>query len=93
MRNGRRVRCTSVITVDDVLKATANEYGVSVEAYLGFRGGAGGRDLSAYLCRRYTTATLAELSDRFGLSYPDSSTDLVKRAKSRSLKIRRLRGG
>ncbi len=79
--NERRVRRTSVITVDDVLAATANEYGVAVEDYCEFRSGAGGRDLSAYLCRRYTTATLAELSSRFGLNHPDSASDMVKRAK------------
>jgi len=78
---GRRIRRSSVITVDSVLAATAREYGVSSEAYCGFRSSAGGRDVAAYLCRRYTTATLAELSHRFGLSDPDSSSDLVKRAK------------
>ncbi len=80
-RNERRVRRTSIITVDDVLRATDDEYGVAVEEYHGFRSRAGGRDLSAYLCRRYTTATLAELSERFGLKHPDSSSDMVKRAK------------
>ena len=47
----------------------------------GFRSGADGRDVAAYLCRRYTTATRAELSERFGLGHSDSSPDLVKRAR------------
>ena len=77
----RRVRRSAVITADEVLHATAREYGVSPEDYCGFRSRAGGRDVAAYLCRRYTPATLTELSDRFGLGHPDSSSDLVKRAK------------
>ncbi|KAA1259143.1 chromosomal replication initiation protein [Rubripirellula obstinata] len=80
-KHSRRVRRSSVVTPDAVLNATAQEYGVSPEEYCGFRSGAGGRDVAAYLCRRYTSATLAELSVRFGLGHPDSSSDMVKRAK------------
>jgi len=80
-KNRRRVRRSAIITVDDVLEATAQEYNVSADEYHGFRSGAGGRDIAAYLCRRYTTATLAELSARFGLGHPDSSSDMIKRAK------------
>ena len=35
----------------------------------------------AGLCRRYTGATLAQLSERFGLRHPDSSANVVRRAK------------
>jgi hypothetical protein len=35
--------------------------------------------MAAYLCRRYTRATLRELSERFGLSHPDSAADLIRR--------------
>ena len=80
-KDRRRLRRSRVITVDDVLAATAQEYGVTAEQYCGFRSDAGGRDVAAYLCRRYTAATLAQLSERFGLGHPDSSSDLVKRAK------------
>ena len=38
-----------------------------------------GRDVAAMLCRRWTTATLRELSRRFGLSHSDSASDLIKR--------------
>ena len=50
---------------------------------MGFRSGAAGRDMAAYLCRRYTSATLRELSERFGLSHPDSASDLIRRGAKR----------
>ncbi|TWU48929.1 chromosomal replication initiation protein [Rubripirellula tenax] len=77
----RLARRTSAVTVDQVMLVTAKEYGVSVNDYRGFRSHAGGRDIAAYLCRKYTTATLSELSTQFGLGHPDSSSDMVKRAK------------
>jgi S-adenosylmethionine synthetase len=39
--------------------------------------------MAAYLCRRYTRATLRELSERFGLSHPDSASDLIRRGAMR----------
>jgi hypothetical protein len=69
------------VTVDAILEATALECGTSAEAYCGYRSGAAGRDVAALLCRRWTTATLRELSGRFGLSHPDSASDLIKRGK------------
>jgi hypothetical protein len=57
------------------------EYGVNPSDYVGFHSGAPGRGVAAYLCRRYTTATLAELSSAFGLSHRDSPGTLVKRAR------------
>lgn len=69
------------LTADDVIEATARVYGVDPKDYTGFRRPAAGRDVAAYLCRRHTTATLRELSDRFGLSHKDSSGDLVRRAE------------
>ncbi|WP_461507912.1 hypothetical protein [Rhodopirellula baltica] len=80
-KHRRRVRRCSGVTPDEVINATAQEYSVSPEEYCGFRSGTGGRDVAAYLCRRYTSATLAELSIRFGLRHPDSSSDMVKRVK------------
>jgi putative transposase len=80
-RNRRRHRRTGVITVDEVIEATAAVYGVDAEAYNGFRSRAGGRDIAAMLCRKYTTSTLADLSQQFGLSHPDSASDLVKRGR------------
>ena len=39
--------------------------------------------MAAYLCRRYTRATLRELSQKFGLSHPDSASDLIRRGAKR----------
>lgn len=77
--NRRRGRRMHPVSVDAILEATAKQYGVSAEQYCGYRSGAGGRDVAAMLCRRWTTATLRELSGRFGLSHPDMPADLIKR--------------
>ena len=53
------------------------------EEYVGIRSLAAGREMAALLCRRYTRAILAELSERFGLRHPDSLAYLVRRAKKR----------
>ena len=71
----------STRSIETVIAATAKEYEVDPRDYAGFRIRAGGRDIAAYLCRRYTTATLAELSEYLGLSHRDSSGNLVRRAK------------
>ncbi len=39
--------------------------------------------MAAYLCRRYTCATLRVLSGRFGLSHPDSASDWIRRGAKR----------
>ena len=77
--NRRRRRRIRPVTVDAILDATAVPYGTSADAYCGYRSRAGGRDVAALLCRRWTTATLRELSGRFGLSHPDSASDLIQR--------------
>ena len=79
--NRRRRRRMNPVTVDAILDATARQFGTSAARYGGFRSGAGGRDVAAMLCRRWTTATLRELSARFGLSHPDSASDLIRRGK------------
>ena len=79
--NCRRRRRMCPVTIDAILEAAALEYGTSADAYRGYRSGAAGRDVAALLCRRWTTATLRELSARFGLSHPDSASDLIKRGK------------
>ena len=86
--NRRRRRRMVTVTVDAILEATAQQYGTSADAYCGYRSGAGGRDVAALLCRRWTTATLRELSGRFGLSHPDSASDLIKRGKRLAESIR-----
>jgi REP element-mobilizing transposase RayT len=77
----RRELKKSTQTVDAVIAATAKEYKVKPQEYVGFRSHAAGRDIAAFLCRRYTTATLAELSERFGLTHQDSASGLVKRGR------------
>ncbi|MDZ4848999.1 MAG: hypothetical protein SGI77_06875 [Pirellulaceae bacterium] len=39
--------------------------------------------MAAYLCRQWTGVSLARLSTIFGLEHPDSSSNLVRRAKRR----------
>ncbi len=46
------------VTVDAILDATAQQYGTSADTYCGYRSGAGGRDVAAMLCRRWTAATV-----------------------------------
>ena len=66
-----------------ITDATGSQFGVALEEYVGFRSGAAGRDMAAFLCRRYTRAALRELSERIGLSHPDSASDLVLRGAKR----------
>jgi len=59
----------------------ANYFGENVEAYRQRRSSAAGRDLAAYLAHRRTTATLRELTEAFGLTHPDSVSNLIRRAE------------
>ncbi|GAB5517687.1 MAG: hypothetical protein Rhob2KO_54120 [Rhodopirellula baltica] len=79
-----------MVDVETVLALTVEHYGVEVSEYCGFRSGAGGRDLAAYLCRRHTSVTLRELSGWFGFSHPDGAAGLVKRVKAKLAKSRQL---
>ena len=56
-----------------------------------FRSQAAGREIVALLCRRLTSSTLAELSEAFGLRHPDSSANLVRRAKKREAESTKYR--
>lgn len=80
-RPGRLRRRTGAISVDDVIEVVAAIHEVNPQGYVGFRSTVAGREIVARLCRRLTSATLAQLSDRFGLNHPDSSANLVRRAK------------
>jgi putative transposase len=79
----RRVRRVHPVGVEAIISATAAQYAVTPDEYVGFRSNAAGRDMAAYLCRRYTRATLRELSERFGLSHSDSASDLIRRGAKR----------
>ena len=76
----RRLRSVSV---EEMLAATASEHAVDRSDYAAFRSQAAGRDMAAWLCRRWTGATLAELGPSFGLSGTDSVSNLVRRAEKR----------
>lgn len=80
---GRLRRRSGAIRLDDVIEVVASMHAVNQQEYVGFRSTAAGREMAALLCRRLTSATLAQLSDRFGLGHPDSSANLVRRAKKR----------
>ena len=58
----------------------ANYFGVESTAYAARRSTAAGRDLAAYLAHRRTTSTLRELATFFGLTHPDSMSNLTRRA-------------
>lgn len=56
-------RRMGAVTVDEVMAAVAEIHEVKPEEYTGFRSTAAGREMAALLCRRYTNATLAQLSE------------------------------
>lgn len=89
--NARRLRGTKALSAQQIIGIVAAHYGVDAKGYREFRSPAGGRDLAAYLCRRYSAATLRELSIEFGLSHPDGSANLVRRAKARLKESAELR--
>ena len=76
----RRIRS---VTPAEVIAAVAVAHGVEPEQYAAFRSGAAGRDMAAWLCRRWTGATLGELGPLFGLTGTDSVSGLVRRASTR----------
>ena len=48
-----RVRRANPVSVDSISEATASQYAVNADEYLGFRSRAAGRDMAACLCRRF----------------------------------------
>lgn len=71
------------VSVDEILNATAEYHGVKPTDYAKFRSQASGRDMAAWLCRRWTGATLSDLGPAFGLAGVDSVSNLVRRAEKR----------
>jgi hypothetical protein len=72
------------VSVDKILEAVASYYGVSKEDYAKFRSQTAGRDMAAWLCRKWTGATLGDLGPSFGLLGVDSVSNLVRRATKRN---------
>ena len=71
------------VTPQEVIAAVADAHGVEPDQYAGFRGGAAGQDMAAWLCRRWTGATLAEPGPLFGVPGEGSVSGLVRRAERR----------
>lgn len=80
-KQGTLLRRSRAYSIEEIMQHVACEYGVETSDYVGFRSVAAGREIAAYLCRQLTSSTLAELSDAFGLRHPDSSANLIRRAK------------
>jgi hypothetical protein len=86
-----RSRRLSALDLDTVLGAVAEHYAVSTELFSN-RGNAHiARAAAAWLARRHTSATLREMAPRFGLSRPESISNLTRRidrdlARDRKLK-------
>jgi len=76
----RRLRS---ISAKEIVEATANEHGVSAIDYRQFRSKAAGREMAAWLCRRWSGATLEELGAFFGISGTGSVSNLVRQAQTR----------
>ncbi|TWT92829.1 hypothetical protein [Stieleria varia] len=67
----------------ELIAAVAEDHGVAASDHAVFRSSAPGRDMAAWLCRRWTGATLAELGEAFGVSGIGSVSGLVRRAERR----------
>jgi chromosomal replication initiation ATPase DnaA len=65
--------------VEEIIHATAREHGVEASDYATFRGRAAGRDMAAWLCRRWTGVSL----EKFGVEGIGSVSNLVRRAEQR----------
>ena len=70
-----------------VIETTAKYFGTTAESYQARRSNAEGRDLAAWLAHRKTTATLRDLASYFGLSHPDSVSNLIRRAERELRKL------
>ncbi len=79
----RTTRRLKAVTAEQIISETAAYFGVAPAEYVGFRSTASGRDIAALLCRRWTGESLSILSQQFGLAHPDSSSNLIRRARSR----------
>lgn len=76
-----RARRLTSLDANQVIATVAKYFEVSPVNYKSKRSSAPGRDLAAYLAHRRTTATLRELATLFGLSHPDSVSNLIRRAE------------
>ena len=82
-------RRLKAVSVEEILDSVASYYDVDAESYAMFRSQAPGRDMAAWLCRKWTGATLRQLGPFFGLSGVDSVSNLVRRAEKRYAESRK----
>lgn len=85
-KQGRLTRRTQAYSIQEILDLVAKQHQAESSDYVGFRCSAPGREMAALACRRFTSSTLAELSDAFGLGHPDSAANLVRSAKRQESK-------
>ena len=66
-----------------IIKAVAKHHRINPREYQGAGNHVAGRDLAAFLCRKWTPVTLSGLSEQLGLGPLDGSASLVRRAAQR----------
>ncbi|WP_146595703.1 hypothetical protein [Novipirellula galeiformis] len=71
------------LSSDEIIAAVVAYHVWNATDYAAFRSVAAGRDIAAWLCRRWSPATLREMGPRFSLSGVDSVSNLVRRAERR----------
>jgi len=71
------------VSVEEIISATAKVHQIEGTEYAKLRSVAAGRDMAAWLCRRWSGATLRQLGSWFGLDGTDSVSNLVRRAEAR----------
>jgi len=86
-----QARRLASLPVTVVLQATARHFEVDPDVFTQWRSAHVARDIAAWLARRLTTATLRELAPEFGLTHPDSVSNLTRRAARALAKNRNLR--
>ena len=82
-RHRSTTRRIKSVSIEAIISATAVAHGVDQAEYAMFRSSAAGRDMAAWLCRRWSGATLTELGSWFGLEGTDSVSNLARRADKR----------
>jgi len=82
-RHRSTIRRIKSVSAEEIITATTAAHKVDAAEYAMFRSDAAGRDMAAWLCRRWSGATLKELGPWFGLEGTDSVSNLSRRAETR----------
>ena len=86
-----KAKALSSYTPVGVIETVAEYYQTTAKSYQVPRSMVNGRDLAAWMAHRKTTATLRDLASHFGLSHPESVSNLIRRAESELAKSARMR--